>query len=167
VNSELASHLRDIRGLDAVPWWPPGPGWWLLAAIGLAAVVATVYLLRHMRRYPAGSWHRSAWKELRRLKRQAERMPADQLAGALSELMRRIAIARVGRAQAASLTGEPWLEWLQQHDPEGFAWTQRGQPLLKMPYAPPEITADGTDQLLVLVDAAFPWTQKRKRLRRV
>jgi hypothetical protein len=160
VNPELVVQLRDIRGLDAVPWWPPGPGWWLLGGLCIGLVAALVYLVRHLRRYPAGSWHRSAWKELRQLKRDAERMPPDQLAAALSELLRRIAIARVGRAQAAALTGERWLAWLQEHDPAGFEWTQRGRPLLTLPYAPPEMRPQGRDQLLALLDAAFPWTDK-------
>jgi hypothetical protein len=32
--------LRDIHGLDGVPWWPLAPGWWyVLAAIALVPVV--------------------------------------------------------------------------------------------------------------------------------
>ena len=69
-------------------------------------------------------------------------MPAQQLAGELSELLRRIAIARLGRARAAGLSGERWLAWLQEHDPAGFAWTQLGQPLLTLPYAPPGSSQD-------------------------
>ncbi len=167
MNPELASQLRDIRGLDAVPWWPPAPGWWLLAAVCVALAVTLFYQFRHLRRYPLGSWHRSAWRELYRLRKQAEHMPADQLAKALSELLRRIAIARVGRAQAAALTGERWLAWLQEHDPAGFAWTQRGKPLLTLPYAPPDAQPQGREQLLVLLDAAFAWTARRKRSRHV
>jgi hypothetical protein len=167
VNPELASQLRDIRGLDAIPWWPPGPGWWLLAGLALVLAVNLYYLVRHLRRYPLGSWHRSAWRELHRLRQQANDMPAAQLASALSELMRRIAIARIGRAQTAALTGERWLGVLQQHDPAGFDWKQRGKPLLTLPYAPPEAQEQGREQLLVLLDAAFAWTARRKRLRRV
>lgn len=167
MNPELASQLRDIRGLDALPWWPPGPGWWLVAGLCLVLAVNLYYLLRHLRRYPVGSWHRSAWRELHRLRERADGMPADQLASALSELMRRIAIARVGRAQAAALTGERWLAWLQEHDPAGFAWQQHGKPLLTLPYAPPDAQPQGREQLLELLDAAFAWTARRKRSRRV
>lgn len=167
VNPELASQLRDIRGLDAVSGWPPGPGWWLLSGLCIALIVALVYLWRHLRHYPAGSWHRSAWKELRRLKREADAMPTDQLASALSELIRRIAIARVGREHAAALTGERWLAWLQEHDPAGFAWTRRGKPLLTLPYAPPKIQPQGREQLVALIEATFPWTDKRRRPSRV
>lgn len=167
MSPELASQLRDIRGLDAVPWWPPGPGWWLLALLCVALAITLFYVLRHLRRYPLGSWQRSAWRELHRLRQQAESMPPAQLASALSELMRRIAIARVGRAQAAALTGERWLAWLQEHDPAGFAWSEHGKPLLTLPYAPPDAQPQGHQQLLALLDAAFAWTARRKRLQHV
>jgi hypothetical protein len=94
-------------------------------------------------------------------------MPTEQLASALSELLRRIAIARVGREQAAALTGERWLAWLQEHDPAGFAWSEHGKPLLTLPYAPPDAQLAGREQLLDLVDAAFAWTGRRRRPQRV
>ena len=167
MNPELASQLRDIRGLDAVPWWPPGPGWWLLAVLCIALAITLFHLARHLRRYPLGSWHRSAWRELHRLRKQAQAMPPEQLASALSELLRRIAIARVGREQAAALTGERWLAWLQEHDPAGFAWSEHGKPLLTLPYAPPDAQLAGREQLLDLVDATFAWTGRRRRSQRV
>ncbi|MEN8176755.1 MAG: DUF4381 domain-containing protein, partial [Pseudomonadota bacterium] len=35
--------LRDIHGLDSVPWWPLAPGWWWL--LGAVAVLAIIWLL--------------------------------------------------------------------------------------------------------------------------
>ena len=32
--------LRDIHGIQSVPWWPPAIGWWLIAA----AIVGLLYL---------------------------------------------------------------------------------------------------------------------------
>jgi len=165
VNPELVSRLRDIQGLDPVPWWPLAPGWWLLALLALMLLFALVTLVRNLRRYPAGSWRRHAWKQLRSLRQAAYHMPAQQLAGELSELMRRIAIARLGRARAAGLSGERWLEWLQQHDPSGFAWSRHGRPLLTLPYAPPDDSQDNGKQLLPLIDAAFIWVDRKYRYR--
>jgi len=34
----LLQELRDIRGLDPLPWWPPAPGWWLVLAAALVLV---------------------------------------------------------------------------------------------------------------------------------
>jgi hypothetical protein len=81
--------------------------------------------------------------------------------------MRRIAIARFGRSQTAALTGERWLAWLHSHDPTGFDWAHCGKPLLTLPYAPPGAYPESRQQLLAMLDAAFAWTDKRRRLRHV
>ncbi|HFD79273.1 MAG TPA: DUF4381 domain-containing protein [Gammaproteobacteria bacterium] len=164
---QLADQLRDIHGLDAIPWWPLAPGWWLLAALGVLLILALVLLLRNLRRYPAGSWRRDAWRQLRTLRQRGRSLPVNQLAGELSQLLRRIAVARLGRERAAGLSGERWLQWLQDNDPAGFQWTTRGKVLLSLPYAPPDQARDGREQLLVLIDAALVWTERRGGRRRV
>jgi hypothetical protein len=156
----MVTRLRDIQGLDEIPWWPLAPGWWLLALLAIALLFTLVALARNLRRYPAGSWRRHAWKQLRDLKRQSDRMSTQQIAAELSELLRRIAIARLGRDRAAGLSGERWLDWLQKHDPAGFAWTRHGRPLLTLPYAPPGSDSAGPGQLLLLIDATFAWVDR-------
>ena len=167
MNPELVEQLRDINGLDAIPWWPLATGWWLLAVLFVALVFALLSLLRNLRRYPAGSWHRDAWKQLRDLRQRASSMPVNELASELSELLRRIAVARLGRDRAAGLTGELWLDCLQKHDPAGFVWTRWGKPLLTLPYAPSGTRQEYREQLLPLIDAALVWTDKRERPRHV
>lgn len=161
MNTEMVERLRDIQDLDPVSWWPPATGWWLLAVLIMVMLFALFSIVRNLRHYPAGSWRRHAWKQLRQLRQQAHHMPAQQLAIELSELLRRIAIARAGRSHAASLSGERWLAWLQQHDPGGFAWSERGRPLLTLPYAPPDNTQENGKQLLPLIDAAYAWVDHR------
>lgn len=161
MNTLPATRLRDIQGLDAIPAWPPGLGWWLLLALGVVAVYLLVALVKNVRRYPIGSWRRDAWKRLRALRQQSANMPADQLAGELSSLLRRIAVARFGRDQAASLTGDRWLVWLHKHDPAGFDWARLGKPLLTLPYAPASSHQAGRKQLMPLIDAAFAWTDRK------
>jgi hypothetical protein len=156
----MITRLRDIQGLDEISWWPLASGWWLLAMLVLMLLLALAALLRNLRRYPAGSWRRHAWKQLRTLKRQSDRMPTQQIAGELSELLRRIAIARLGRERAAGLSGERWLAWLQDHDPAGFPWMQLGRPLLTLPYAPPGSSQDSAGQLLLLIEATFNWIER-------
>ena len=42
----LLSQLRDIHGAPEAPWWPPAPGWWILAGI---AILVLFMILRRIR----------------------------------------------------------------------------------------------------------------------
>ncbi|MET0066104.1 MAG: DUF4381 domain-containing protein [Candidatus Thiodiazotropha sp.] len=151
--------LRDIRGIDTVSWWPLAPGWWLLIAVLLLIFLVAWWLLRRRRLYPLGQWQQDARQRLLALRRRVKREPAKLIAGELSELLRRIAIARCGREQTAALTDEAWLDWLQTNDSSGFAWRQKGRLLLELPYAPPDRSAD-RDTLTELIDAAIHWVSE-------
>jgi hypothetical protein len=151
--------LRDIRGLDPAPWWPPAPGWWLLLMGVLLLALLVVWLLRRRRLYPLGRWQHDARRHLLALRRRMKREPAKQVAGELSELLRRIAIARCGRERTAALTGEMWLDWLQSNDTTGFPWREKGRLLLELPYAPPDHSADKAI-LSQLIEAALHWVSE-------
>ena len=103
--------LLDIRGLDPGSWWPPAIGWWLVALAALFALVALRHFVQWLRRRPP-RWQRDAMRQLHGLRRRCRNQPAKDTAGELSELLRRIAMARLGREACAGLTGKDWLAWL-------------------------------------------------------
>ena len=148
--------LRDIRGLDPVSWWPPAPGWWLAAIAVILLTLALLWWRDQRQRYPLGSWQKDAQRRLRALRRRLEEWDPKQVAGELSELLRRIAMARCGRENCAGLVGEEWLEWLQQRDPSEFDWRDKGRVLLELPYAPAG-TPEPSDALRQLIDATQRW----------
>jgi hypothetical protein len=92
--------LRDIHGLDAVPWWPLAPGWWYL--IGLVVGLLLMIAFRQWLVYngPWTGWRGDARRQLRALKKALPKDDPRQVAGRLSELLRRIAMARSGRREA-------------------------------------------------------------------
>lgn len=154
--------LRDIRGLDSISWWPPALGWWLAAIVGLLVIAGGVWLWRTAP-YTFEGWRWDARQRLKRLRRQLDTQQPKKIAGELSELLRRIAIARCGRHPCAGLTGEAWLTWLTDNDPTGFDWRDRGHILLELPYAPPE-TLGRKEALNELIGAALGWViTKNKR----
>lgn len=154
--------LRDIRGIDGVPWWPLAEGWWLL----LGAALLLGFALYHWRtilrlRVPIpgvtlGTWRWDAAAALRDLRRRARSgQDVKTTVGELSELLRRIAMARLGRDACAGLTGEDWLAWLAANDPAGFHWKENGNLLKTAPYAPPG--TGGGPELEAMIDAAYAW----------
>ena len=105
--------LREIHLPDAVGWWPPAPGWWILPILVLLAAGITWYcrILYRRRRYSAINMAR---KELARIK---SRYTVDRDAGhcvrSVSGLLRRLCISVFPRAESAGLTGAEWLAFLQ------------------------------------------------------
>ena len=148
--------LRDIHGLDAVPWWPLAPGWWYVA--GLVGLLLLVIGLRYWLVYYSGwlGWRSDARRQLRALRKALGKEDLHVVAGRLSELLRRIAMVRSGRQQAAGLTGDTWLQWLEQHDNSGFDWSKQGQILLTAPYMPPAMSIE-RKELAILIRAATRW----------
>ena len=43
MNSDPLAQLRDIHLPPPIEWWPPAPGWYVLALIVLGAVVGLLY----------------------------------------------------------------------------------------------------------------------------
>ncbi len=150
----MQAELLDIRDLDPIGWWPPAAGWWISATVLLLLLFLLVLWIRHLIHYPPGSWRKEADHALRQLRRRQQGQPAKETASQLSELLRRIAMARFGRQRQASLSGDDWLLWLQQSDPNRFDWPGRGKWLLSLPYAPERQSVDGA-QLRELIEAAL------------
>jgi hypothetical protein len=128
--------LRDIHGLDPISWWPPATGLWVGLLLAVLLLILLILLVRHLVLYPPGSWRSAARSAVRELQRKRSQLSPKETVSQLSELLRRISMARFGREGLASLTGKEWLEWLQQSDSSGFPWSEKGAILINLPYAP-------------------------------
>jgi hypothetical protein len=115
------SQLADIHLPDAVSFWPPAPGWWLLLAVVLFALTLL--------------WHRQylLWQQNRRLQlvlaelaralrthqqQSAQAAQANQAGLALlyacNSLLKRVALLHHGEAEVAPLSGSAWLNFLDR-----------------------------------------------------
>ena len=56
MNNPALEQLRDIHLPQAVHWWPPAPGWWVVAALSLAL---TIWLVRFLQRRYRRQYFRS------------------------------------------------------------------------------------------------------------
>ena len=129
--------LRDIHLPGPIGWWPPAPGWWLLAAlvlVGFALYVLRYYQSRH---------RRVALKSLQRVRAALEQGVEPVVClQTVSTVLRRFAMTTAARGPAAEpavpgLTGKRWLAYLDgRWQRDAFAHGV-GRALLAAPYAPP------------------------------
>lgn len=119
--------LRPLHAPAPISWWPPAPGWWLLLVIGLLLVLLGVWWWKR------NAVKRAALRELKQMQTLHEE-PA-QLLAAVNRLLKRYALVCWPASQAAGLTGQAWLEFLDAHGGKGDFAKGPGQLLLTQPYA--------------------------------
>jgi hypothetical protein len=150
----LLAQLYDITGVDYIGWWPLAPGWWAVLALILLLVGGLYWRRRAYRR----SWKGDAWQALIALDSRLADENAQEVAAALSVLLRRIAMQRFSRAACAGLEGQNWLRWLATKDPKAFDWASHAFLLIEAPYAPPGRTI-APQAVKVLIKAAKRWVK--------
>ena len=124
--------LRDIHVPDTPEFWPPAPGWFVVAGLMIAAGVAATVIA--VWRWRAGRFRREALACLRSLRaRHGAGAPDAEIAMELSMLIRRVALARHPREEVAGLTDEEWMARLESTLP-GIGVSARTA-LLDAPYA--------------------------------
>jgi cbb3-type cytochrome oxidase subunit 3 len=143
--------LRDLHRPPAPPFWPPAPGWWLVALV-LLAVLAIVFMIRRRR-----ARARAASLALFDNALDAAPTPAARLAAA-SELLRRA--ARRARPDADRLDGVGWLDFLDT--PRTRFFDGRGRLLLDGPFRP-GIDAGDANAALGLARRRFIELMERRR----
>jgi len=129
--------LRDLHLPEAIGWWPPAPGWWLLIALTLFGLAWL--LLRAWRKWRFNAPRRYAIRTLAAV--EAEYMTSRNpvaLGRQVSELLRRGMLAYAPRHEVAGLTGDSWLKWLDQGLPVPYFHTDGGKSLLQLPYRDPD-----------------------------
>ncbi|NOX09402.1 MAG: DUF4381 domain-containing protein [Gammaproteobacteria bacterium] len=142
-----ADPLRDIHLPDAIGWWPPAIGWWLLLA-GLLILIIVLRLI-YSRRIK-NRWRQSAlqeWREIQVLQDDPQRQT--EIISRISILLRRVAITRFPQQEVAGLTGEAWLQFLDQTMDQEKPFQQgEGRLLITAPYQ--QTTVTDTHVLLAL-----------------
>ncbi len=119
--------LRDIHLPDSISfWWPLAPGWWLLLLSLFLLILGTIWLIK---RYKAPK--RVALRQLKKLAKVDE---PKQLVKEISTLLRRFYITKYPRNEVASLTGESWLEFLDNQLGKQSFTTGEGRRLIDAPY---------------------------------
>lgn len=168
MNAPVDLPIRDIHLPTSVSWWPPGPGWWLLSLLCVMAALWVCWRYRQKKNQtgepvivdirPAAiqqfgricrDYHASdddgsgdqSWKKKQSLAKQT------------SALLRTV-LVNESHENIAGVTGQVWLEVLDQHFglQQAFA-SDIGIALTQAPYQP-NVDYDA-DRLVELVAAAL------------
>jgi hypothetical protein len=104
------ANLHDIVLAPSVPWWPPAPGWYVLAFVMAAFVIVLVWRAR--RRWLARRYRMQALTELRAIR--LDSLEPAAAAASMMTLLKRTALAAYPRQQVAALSGGDWWSFLDQ-----------------------------------------------------
>lgn len=147
LNSILQEQLRGLHLPDAVSWWPPAPGWWILLVIVLLLLVLGVwYLLRKQR---DNRYRKLALAELQTAHSQwLTTQNNSQYVQSASAIIKRAIIATGAHTSIASLTGQPWIQTINNWAKEPLS-EQSSQALMEAGYrADPEVDTEELHQQL-------------------
>ncbi len=108
-NYALGEGFAEVASASAIDWWPQTAGWLLVVvAVGVFLLRASYRRLRH---WYANRYRREALAALEELRSG----PGDKLPAALSDLLKRSALAAFPRREVAGLYGEAWVGFLNRH----------------------------------------------------
>lgn len=109
----LLAQLRDIHGAPEVAWWPPAPGWWILAVlvmIGIALLVRHYLRARSVRQRRERLLHFIEWIET---SVDAENAPGLFLSN-LNRVFKLVALRAFPDSRCAHLAGNEWVAFLRE-----------------------------------------------------
>jgi len=111
VNPDLLSQLRDIHAAPLVTWWPPAPGWWLLALSGMVLLGWLVRrLLVRLRIYQRRK-QMLGWVDHLNATIDPARHPQAYLS-TLNRILKLVALRAFPENHCAALSGQDWVDFL-------------------------------------------------------
>ena len=121
-SAELLEQLADIHLPAAITYWPPAPGWWVLAAFVLAALVwASLQVLQQIRQRKICAY---ALKELDKIHQEfeendrsseeAENSAQLLFVNQFNSVIRRVALWHYPNSGIASLGGAAWVDFIKE-----------------------------------------------------
>ncbi len=154
--------LRDIHLPADISWWPPAPGWWLLAGLILSATLLSYWWYRRRLRlkFSAINLAKEEFKEVR--DQYSKHQDPGQLVRELSILLRRLSISTFPRVETAGLTGNAWLQFLDEPMGATPFTSGAGRILIDAPYRQ-AVQLDEIEPLFTLCDEWISAVAEKQR----
>lgn len=154
-------NLHDIVVPEAVPWWPPAAGWYILGTLILIAMF--ILISQKVRQWTQNRYRRAAIRELQLLRQASQNsgQPSRAIAG-IDQLLKRVALVAWPRGDVASLSGPDWIKFLI-HSGRGNEFTNfQVEKLLGAAYSTRIGDQVSNGQLDQLFDAAGRWIKQHR-----
>lgn len=142
--------LRDIHLPDAISWWPPAIGWWILLFLIILAIVFIPKIYRHLTFIPFNKVAISRFENI--IISYNNDKNAKNLVIDTSKLLRQIAMTYYGREEVAHITGTKWIDVLNEMTEEIHFSDEIKQCLVSAPYQK-DISIDS----MQLINATKEW----------
>ncbi len=114
--AQLLAKMHDVKTPDAVSWWPPAPGWYVVAILLLGLVGVLIY--QAICRYKKRRYRKIALKSLSNIRHQlyqSKALNSQQAVQESMQLMKRTFFSAYpgSRRYIAGLEGSAWIQLLQ------------------------------------------------------
>jgi hypothetical protein len=135
-SQELLAQLADIHLPEAVTYWPPAPGWWILS---LAILVAAIYLGRHYQQvrtqqkilqYALAELDQ-CYQQYTMAENKADSEPKLRFVNQFNSVLRRVALWHYPDSNAASLGGDAWVAFIREKGNSSHLDTEMADALSK------------------------------------
>lgn len=126
------ANLRDIHLPDAISWWPPAIGWWILLALIIAAFIFIPKLYRRVTYTPLNKVANMTFQNI--VDQYNESNNDSSFTIATSQFLRQTAMSYCGREYVAQLTGDKWVQALNDMTEQDHFTNDIKQSLVNAPY---------------------------------
>ncbi|WP_347506179.1 DUF4381 domain-containing protein [Pseudomonas anguilliseptica] len=117
--------LEPLIAPAPISWWPPAPGWWLLALLLPVLLWAAFKLLKHLPRKAAGQsteapldpLRQAALSELELLSKPYDSVDAGPWLQQLNAILKRLCRERYPQSNSHILSSHAWLAFLDSRCP--------------------------------------------------
>jgi len=114
MNPDLLEQLRDIHSAPEVLWWPPAPGWWVLALLALTVLVWLGRRLLAAYRAHRRCKQMLAWIDHLNATVDPHKDPHCYLS-TLNRVFKVVALQAFPGQQCALMAGHEWTDFLHQN----------------------------------------------------
>ncbi len=148
----LMHGIDEIILPEAVSWWPSAPGWQFLGLF--LGGVLLVYLWRSTKRWYQNRYRREA---LQRLQQLEQNTGLRQIIAKLPFYIKTTALHAYPRSEVASLTGNDWLAFLDEHYSGPSFQQGTGRFLLTISYQSSDKWQINDDEATQLLNMSRQW----------